>query len=1007
MREGKMKQRFTRFASLILAASVTIPLASAIPGIRISETVRAAGWTKSEENSFLGTSKIMSPVVNEDPNVEWKGNYVLFGHFCGYPIFFRVLDPCSTEYGGKTMFLDSDEVITETKHDEKAPFAIWGSSDIRKHLNEEFYESAFSEAEKAAIHESVKASGPAYPNHSWGNYIYTHFVPLTGEKIFLLDAQELMNPAYGYSADSGYTYVSSNNYSSHSVPNREKYMMDTETKETWWIRSTVMNSYVANTGAGVVRNNGVLDGVAISSTVGSNGPLGVAPALNIKLDSVVLSTLTNGEIGSPGAVFKLTVKDENMSVSIPSGKSIRYDFVHQRQVHVPYEVTGSNGPSANRMSVLITDGEWNAEGTSIIYYDKLDTGDSFSASGEGTFTVPYMVDEYGTWGVDYHVYIFPECDYYLDSTDYAGNFYEIKKQPYSDLVYDLRNGWMYMTEDLSTALGVAYYCGLINMETESGNTYLDIDKDGTRDVVIPYDKYNERTERLESCSVSGKKVLKNDHTKAAGIASFTFILPEVINNVSITLDAPVAGKKPSYDPKLPSGAKYYFMTKSYETSKNDITWSDLTGSTTLKVDKDVFKVGRVYSIYMDVTAKDGYVFDFPASKVKVTLNGKTMTNVTFEDNGQLCIMYDFPQVKATPTPTKKPATPTPTKKPATPTPTKKPATPTPTKKPATPTPTKKPATPTPTKKPSTPTPTKKPATPTPVSVGRVTGLTAVKYSYNSVYLSWNTVSGASGYELLRATSENGTYTLVKSQTGTTKIDADLTSGKTYYYKVRAFKTVNGTKHYGAYSAVANCTPALAAPYGVSAKASSPTTVDIAWKATAETQLIEVWRTHVANAEQKDYVCIGVYNAADGASVSKLLTPNKTYYYKLRGYVKTSDGKKVYSGYSAVVSAKPSVSVTAPSGLKVTATTKDTISLSWNKVSGSNIMYEMWRMDAEGVTPGVCIGRYADPSCISKKLSAGKTYYYRVRAYYFYYDGQGELHRVYGNYSTIVSGKTKT
>ena len=79
---------------------------------------------------------------------------------------------------------------------------------------------------------------------------------------------------------------------------------------------------------------------------------------------------------------------------------------------------------------------------------------------------------------------------------------------------------------------------------------------------------------------------------------------------------------------------------------------------------------------------------------------------------------------------------------------------------------------------------------------------------------------------------------------------------------------------------------------------------------------------------------------------------------------------------------------------------------WDKVSGGNIMYEVWRMTSRTNTPGVCLGRYKDPSKLSTNLKAGTTYYYRVRAYYYYYDGNGQVHRVYGSYGSIVAGTTK-
>ncbi|MFT3950773.1 MAG: leucine-rich repeat domain-containing protein [Oscillospiraceae bacterium] len=63
------------------------------------------------------------------------------------------------------------------------------------------------------------------------------------------------------------------------------------------------------------------------------------------------------------------------------------------------------------------------------------------------------------------------------------------------------------------------------------------------------------------------------------------------------------------------------------------------------------------------------------------------------------------------------------------------------------------------------------------------------------------VPGATGYEIYRATSKSGTYTKVKTTTSTSFTNTGLTKGKTYYYKVRTYKTASGAKFYSAYSPV--------------------------------------------------------------------------------------------------------------------------------------------------------------------------------------------------------------
>ena len=73
-------------------------------------------------------------------------------------------------------------------------------------------------------------------------------------------------------------------------------------------------------------------------------------------------------------------------------------------------------------------------------------------------------------------------------------------------------------------------------------------------------------------------------------------------------------------------------------------------------------------------------------------------------------------------------------------------------------------------------------------------------------ITWNAVNGAAGYQVWMAEG-NGTYKIVKSITdgSTTYTKYDLTSGKTYSFKVRAYTEVDGKKTFGAYSDVLSVT----------------------------------------------------------------------------------------------------------------------------------------------------------------------------------------------------------
>ena len=74
------------------------------------------------------------------------------------------------------------------------------------------------------------------------------------------------------------------------------------------------------------------------------------------------------------------------------------------------------------------------------------------------------------------------------------------------------------------------------------------------------------------------------------------------------------------------------------------------------------------------------------------------------------------------------------------------------------------------------------------------GVTAVKYSSTSIKLTWNAATGAAGYEVYRSTSRTGTFTKIASPGGTTYTNTGLTKGKTYYYKIVAFKMIGLTTY---------------------------------------------------------------------------------------------------------------------------------------------------------------------------------------------------------------------
>lgn len=87
---------------------------------------------------------------------------------------------------------------------------------------------------------------------------------------------------------------------------------------------------------------------------------------------------------------------------------------------------------------------------------------------------------------------------------------------------------------------------------------------------------------------------------------------------------------------------------------------------------------------------------------------------------------------------------------------------------------------------------------------RVVKLKVKKSSKRSVKISWKKQKNVSGYEVYRSTKKNKSFkkiTTLKKAGKVIYVNKKLKKGKTYYYKVRAYKVVSGKKVYGKFSTI--------------------------------------------------------------------------------------------------------------------------------------------------------------------------------------------------------------
>ena len=227
MKKGTLKRKL----ALLFTAVFAIGLASYMP----NEAIKVqAEDTVAKTNVELGTSKIANPSSSGGGwSYVYFGTYDADGSGDAYqakPVKYRVLDNETTVFSkededdikAKTMLLDCDSVLWAKSQFNSANNNDWATSSTKRFLNSEEDESAkpsynysstgflttsFSKTEQYAIAASTKENAyegdPKNSNNDkdGDGDSNLEWKPLTGEKIFLLDAKEATNTSYGYSND--------------------------------------------------------------------------------------------------------------------------------------------------------------------------------------------------------------------------------------------------------------------------------------------------------------------------------------------------------------------------------------------------------------------------------------------------------------------------------------------------------------------------------------------------------------------------------------------------------------------------------------------------------------------------------------------------------------------------------------------------------------------------------------------------------------------------------------
>lgn len=438
----KQKRLLRRFVTVGAA------LCAMLTGFMLGQasTVKAESVNKYNSTvTSVGVSGIKKPEKANWAGTSWKGNYVYYG---GHQ--FRVLAPDTTDFSADegllptkhTMLLDSDSVLGEHIHfdndanpNQGAERANeWEYSDLKAWLNDQNngFLKQFSKAEIQGIASSTKpdsvdGDGKGFPN--------VRYAPLKDDHVFVLDAVEASREDYGYYGTNGNVADDTDAYSRVKTSNGSYGTF--RNSGIWWLRSPIYSPRYPQYAGFVFGANSMntSDGGYFTTNIVTYGDPGPSPALNVDLDSVLLSTCVINSGQNYNNKYKLTLIYEGLETAITPGEEIS---INGSTVTVPFTVTDKDQTDdieADCISVLVVRG--NRTNGEITKYDQLTSSLNFNSGGTASDTVSFALPE-GYSRYSDHIYIFAEDTNDSDSaTDYASAPLALM-QPVAEsgLVYD-------------------------------------------------------------------------------------------------------------------------------------------------------------------------------------------------------------------------------------------------------------------------------------------------------------------------------------------------------------------------------------------------------------------------------------------------------------------------------------------------------------------------------------------------------------------------------------------
>jgi hypothetical protein len=250
-------------------------------------------------------------------------------------------------------------------------------------------------------------------------------------------------------------------------------------------------------------------------------------------------------------------------------------------------------------------------------------------------------------------------------------------------------------------------------------------------------------------------------------------------------------------------------------------------------------------------------------------------------------------------------------------------------------------------------------------------------SKGQINLVWaDSSNNEAGFKIERKASPAGTFGLIATVGAnvTSYSNTGLGANATYYYRVRAYNA-SGKSVYSNEANAATLSKPPKAPSNLVATAISSAKINLTWADSSNNE--DGFKIERRLSTDTVYTQIATVGAAVTSFSNTGLTTNSQYFYRVRAY--NTGGNSSYSN-AANATTLP-LPPAAPDSLIATPVSNGQINLTWTDHADNEGGFKIERKASAGGTFGQIATVGANVTSYSNTgLPAGKTYYYRVRAF---------------------------